>query len=110
MLYSSYIMQPDKKSILKKSIASVSMQDTGHKVKDYGCCEPIASKKSKKEKVIYPCLYLDGAEAPYLDDCEVGEKYSFLVEGVIRSKSSSEGIDRKEISNYTLEIRKIGKV
>jgi len=104
-------MQNDKKAILKQSISNVTMQNVGRKISDLDCCSPISSKKGKKDKerMIYPPIYLDNSETPYLDDCEVGETYSFLVEGVVRSKSSSESIDHKPMNSYTLEIHKIGK-
>lgn len=101
-------MPNDKKDFLKKSLASVAMKSTGRKM-SYGL-EVATSAKKKKNEMYYPTLYIDTDQAPSLDDCELGEKETFVVEGVIRSKTSSETSDGRDHYSYSIEVHKIGKL
>lgn len=100
-------MQTDKKSFLKKSIASVAMKSTGRKMGSEGLCAPI---KKSKDEMYYPTLYIESTQAQAIEDCEPGEKETFVIEGVIRSKTSSENSNGRSSYSIAIEVQKIGKL
>lgn len=96
----------NKKGILKAALKAVKLKDVGHQYDK----EVTSLKPLKDDSKLYPSIYLSGKDVPFLDDCEVGDKETLVVEAVIRSKNTSQHVNERDTSEYSLEIRKIGKL
>lgn len=94
----------EKKDYLKKALDGVKLQDVGHKFSQ----EKLSSAPLKEK--YYPSLSLSNKEAEFLKDCKVGDKETFLVEAILRSKSTDQNTDGRDHVHYMLEVRKIGKL
>lgn len=95
--------EKNKKEVLKKAVASAKMYDVGHKMSDMPLMKPM-----KKNEKCYPYMNLSAKEAPFLENCTVGEDEKFVIEATLTSKDvwqDNKGMDR---ANYTFEIKKVG--
>lgn len=90
-------MANTKKDIVKGAVAGVSMKDAGKPVKE------LSEVVSSAPKRIYPSMYLEAAQAPFLKGYDVGSECTFLVKGKVISRHASNNRDE-----YCVEIRKIG--
>lgn len=92
----------NKKQILKKAVAS--MTDIGRTAEeDYGPIRP-----AKKNEKYYPTLRLSAKTAPWLSNCDVGEKKTFVIEATLTHKEISEKKDGGNRYDYTFEVKKAG--
>jgi len=94
-----------KKSVLKKIISNIKMNDMGHKIED--CCAPMSAKDNKNRKY-YPSVYLSSQEAGFLKDQDVGEKKRFIIDGIIKSKTLNSRSNGKDSASFDIEIRSMG--
>lgn len=95
------IKREKKREILDKVISSLKLKDAGRKQeKDSLCC-------SSPGDVMYPSLYLDVKQAPGLENYEVEDKVTMIIEGVVTNHHSDESLKRKR-ENFELSIKKIG--
>lgn len=89
-----------------KDALKVVMHDAGKKPQSLGkVAECMPSKMPAK---IYPCLYIDAAQAPFLKEYEVDDDCTFMVTAKIIGHNLDESASYNR-DEYRLEIRKIGQ-
>ena len=97
-----------KKETLKSSLEKVTLVDAGVKNK-YGSLESPTTMKSEKDKIYYPCIYLNSKEAPELKGVEIGQEKTLVINVRIKSHSLNEN-EKSTNEDFTLEILKIGVI
>lgn len=94
-----------KREISLNLIKNIKLHDAGVKRKRISDMPTVSSSI---DRVDYPSLYLNAKQAPGLNNYEVEENVTLVIEGKIVSHSKNErrGEDGKEA--FDIEIRKIG--
>lgn len=94
-----------KREISLNLIKNIKLHDAGVKRKSF---HDTPSCSSSVDRINYPSLYLNVKQAPGLENHEVEESVTLVIEGKIVSHSKNErrGEDGKE--TFDIEIRKIG--
>jgi hypothetical protein len=90
----------------KNDILKSKMIDHGKKIGD-DCCMSVPTKKKNDEKY-YPSLYLNNNQAEFLKDTQVGDRKRFIIDTVLKSKTTSSYKGREDHLDVNLEIQKIG--
>ena len=98
-------MANKKKDIVKATIGSVTLHDTGKMPEKYPSLVACTSKA--KQKVYYPCLYIDSKQAPSLKGCDVDDEITLVVKAKVIGHNLNESKDYSS-DEYRLEIQSLG--
>lgn len=97
-----------KKETLKTALEKVTLTDAGVKNKyGYGLME--SPVKSEKEKIYYPCIYLNSKEAPDLKGSEIGQEKTVVMKVRVKCHSLDEN-EKNSNESFTLEVLSLGVI
>ena len=94
----------NQKDIIKKAVGKVTLKDVG---KNSGGLDSVKASYPENKKY-YPSIYLSSDEAPFLEDCEVGDEETLVITIKIKSASERLSDDGSVKCDYTLDILKMG--
>lgn len=93
-----------KKELVRDMVKGVAMKDAGRIIKP---SKMVVSPPGPRK--VYPMLHVSAEQAPFLGEYDLDKECKLVIQAKVVGREMTKSPDYSR-DNYTLEIRKIGKV